>query len=66
MKAQLFEALPSTTNARNSDADAVENHLEERDNESGKHPDIVQSITTWLKEHPTDQKRIVIRKSNRQ
>jgi arylsulfatase A-like enzyme len=39
---------------------AVENHLEERDDESGEYPEIVEQITTWLKEHPTDQKRIVI------
>lgn len=39
---------------------AVENHLEERTDESDKYPEIVQQITTWLKNHPTDQKRIVI------
>lgn len=39
---------------------AVENHLEERDDESAKYPDVVERITTWLKEHPTNQKRILI------
>ena len=39
---------------------AVENHLEERDDESAMYPDIVEQIATWLKTHPTDQKRIVI------
>jgi arylsulfatase A-like enzyme len=39
---------------------AIENHLEERDDESGKYPEIVDEITTWLREHPTAQKRIVI------
>ncbi len=39
---------------------AVENHLEERNDESGKYPEIVEQITTWLKKNPTNQKRIVI------
>ena len=39
---------------------AVENHLEERNDESGNYPNVVQEITKWLKEHPTDKKRIVI------
>ena len=39
---------------------AVENHLEERFDESDKYPEIVEHITAWLKEHPTDHKRIVI------
>ena len=39
---------------------AVENHLEERNDESRGHPEIVEQITTWLKKNPTDQKRIVI------
>ena len=38
----------------------VENHLEERDDESADYPKIVEQINRWLKEHPTDQKRIVI------
>jgi arylsulfatase A-like enzyme len=44
---------------------AVENNLEERDDESGQYPEIVEQITTWLKEHPTDQKRIVIQADDR-
>jgi arylsulfatase A-like enzyme len=39
---------------------AVENHLEERNDESGDYPKVVEQISTWLKQHPTDQKRIVI------
>ncbi|MEO2026430.1 MAG: sulfatase [Fuerstiella sp.] len=39
---------------------AVENHLEERNDESVMYPDVVEQITTWLKNHPTNQKRIVI------
>ena len=39
---------------------AIENHLEERNDESHKYPEIVDYITTWLKEHPTNKKRIVI------
>jgi arylsulfatase A-like enzyme len=39
---------------------AVENHLEERDDESSSYPEIVEQIAKWLKEHPTDRKRIVI------
>ena len=39
---------------------AVENNLEERDDESGEYPEIVEQIKTWLTEHPTEQKRIVI------
>jgi len=45
---------------------AVENHLEERNDESKKHPEIVAQITAWLKKNPTDQKRIVIRVDDRQ
>ena len=39
---------------------AVENHLEERYDESKKHPDVVSKINKWLEKHPTNQKRIVI------
>ena len=39
---------------------AVENHLEERYDESDKYPKVVEQIRNWLKENPTDQKRIVI------
>ncbi|MEM9366137.1 MAG: sulfatase [Planctomycetota bacterium] len=39
---------------------AVENHLEERTDESGRYPKIVEGIETWLQQHPTDVKRIVI------
>ena len=39
---------------------AVENHLEERYDESDVYPEVVKEIASWLEEHPTDQKRIVI------
>jgi len=39
---------------------AVENHLAERTDESERYPQVVEHIRTWLKENPTDQKRIVI------
>ena len=39
---------------------AVENHLEERNDESKKYPKVVAQITKWLKAHPTDQQRIVM------
>jgi arylsulfatase A-like enzyme len=39
---------------------AVENHLEERYDESDQYPEVVREIASWLEEHPTDQKRIVI------
>ncbi len=39
---------------------ALENHLEERTDESGKYPEVVEHIRKWMKEHSTLQKRIVI------
>ena len=45
---------------------AANNHLEERHNESGKYPDIVEHVSDWLKAHPTAEKRIVIKAKGRQ
>ncbi len=42
---------------------AVENHLEERNDESKQHPKIVAKIRQWLAENPESPQRIVIPKS---
>lgn len=39
---------------------AVENHLEERNDESREYPEVVMQIQAWLQDHPTTRKRIVI------
>ncbi len=39
---------------------AVENHLEERTDESKQYPKVVERIQAWMKENPTTRKRIVI------
>ncbi len=43
---------------------AVENHLEERTDESAQYPEVVAYIRKWMREHPTRQKRIVIQPKN--
>lgn len=45
---------------------SVENHLEERTDESAAHPEIARKINTWLQKHPTEQKRIIIPPAKRQ
>ena len=39
---------------------AVDNHLEERNDESGRYPEVVRRITNWMKEHPTNRRHLVI------
>lgn len=39
---------------------AVENHLEERTDESELYPEVVSKIESWLGQNPTNAKRIVI------
>jgi len=39
---------------------AVKNHLEERDDESPKHPDVVALIKRWLADQPKTAKRLIM------
>jgi arylsulfatase A-like enzyme len=39
---------------------AVENHLEERYDESEKHPEVVAHLANWLAEHPGSKKRVIV------
>jgi hypothetical protein len=42
----------------------IENHLEERFDESANYPEVVAKIEAWLNEHPSSSRRIVIPEPN--